>query len=141
MSFGVSGSTSVLHDDKGEAQASSLPRGRFDAGVGRNTSEDDGVDSTLLQFLLEIRACESSPVPFGDKQIARLKAGLWRKFRYEGQWRGRVRIAGRFINRELQQIRHVDANVDDRCSFCPEGLRQQIAFSNDFAGRIRCRGP
>ena len=54
----------VFGDNEREAQATPLAQCRFDPRVGRDSSEDDGVDVTSPQLLLKRRSSERAPMTF-----------------------------------------------------------------------------
>lgn len=76
VGFGVSGSAGVFDDNESEAETCALARGGFDADVGGDAGENDGVDPALLEDLFEVGAGESSPVTLGDEDIAGLEASF-----------------------------------------------------------------
>src|SRR3984957_18679767 len=62
MLVGVNARASVFDEHKGKAEASALACGGLDAVVCGDTGEDNRVDATGLELLLQVGAGEGAPV-------------------------------------------------------------------------------
>src|SRR5882724_4469801 len=78
MLVGIPARAGVFGDNESKGQARPLSQCRFDPHVGRDSSEDDGVDVASPQLLLKRRSSEPAPVIFRDQKIPILKPGRGR---------------------------------------------------------------
>ena len=74
-----------------------------DAYVGRNAGQDDRVDASVLELLLQIGAGEGAPMTLGNEDVAGLKASGSSDLRRNGGQRLVAHIV-RLIDGKLQEI-------------------------------------
>ncbi len=103
MMFGILGRTGVFYEHKGKAEAGALTGSGFDAYVGGDAGEDDGVDATGFELLLEVCAGEGAPVAFGEEDVAGLETGGGSDLRCGGG-QGLVAKVLRLVDGEFHEV-------------------------------------
>src|SRR5580692_2156245 len=72
--FRVQACTGVFDHHKSKSQPRALARGRLDAVVRGDAGEDNGVDATVPELLLQVGPGKGAPVALGDEKVAVLEA-------------------------------------------------------------------
>src|ERR1700752_2149309 len=73
MLFTILTGAGLFNDDK--AEAGTLSRRGLYPRIGRNSGEDDRIDTTRLKLLLKIGSGKGPPVTFRKQDVAGLKSG------------------------------------------------------------------
>ena len=134
--FRVLACASVLDKHKGKAEASALARGGLDACVRGDTGEDNGVDATGLELLLQVGASEGAPVALGDENVPRLETGGRSDLsRDSGYWL--VAQVIRLVGGMLQKVVDIDGHIDNRSSGGTEGFGKLFGVCDDLHSGIR----
>ncbi len=70
MLLGGGGAAGIFGDDQVKTQLPGVAGGGFDADVGGDTAENNGVDTAAAQLKLKVGAIERAPLAFGHFDIA-----------------------------------------------------------------------
>ncbi len=76
MGLGGHAGHGIFDEDDLVAAVEGCAGGGFDAEVGGDAAEEDGVDAAAAELLIEVGGVEGSPLPLGDEEIAGLKTGF-----------------------------------------------------------------
>src|SRR5580692_9118127 len=103
MVLGVLAGAGIFDEHKGKAEAGTLTRGGLDTMVGRDTSEDNGVDAAGFKLLLEVGSGEGPPMALGDEDVAGLETSGRNDLRCRGgHWL--VAPIVRLVDRKVHEI-------------------------------------
>ena len=131
----------ILDGDNVEAELPALPRGRFNAEIGRNAAEHEGLDATAAELEFEFRAVEGTPLPLGDQKIAWRRQILHKIAPAGGQG---ARNAHRFVHglqRRVGEIRReFDPHQKDRRMGGAETACQNFGGGDDIRRGMRRHG-
>src|SRR6202522_958839 len=134
--FGVHARASVFDEHKGKAETSALACGGLDAVVCGDAGEDNGVNATGLELLLQVGAGEGTPVALGDEKVAWLKTGGRSDLRRNsGYWL--VAHVERLVGGRLQEAVEIDVHIDNRSAGGAEGFSKLLGVCDDLRDRIR----
>src|SRR3984957_18242600 len=136
MLFGVDACASVFDEHKGKAEASALACGGLDAVVCGDTGEDNGVNATGLELLLQVGAGEGAPVALGDQKVAWLETGGGSDLRRNGGY-WFVAHVERLVGGRLQEAVVIDVHIDNRSAGGAEGFGKLFGVCGDLRDRIR----
>ncbi len=75
MLFTILTGAGVFNDDKAKAEAGTLSRRGLYPRIGRDSGEDDRIDTTRLKLLLKVGSGKGAPVTFRKQDVAGLKSG------------------------------------------------------------------
>src|ERR1700728_1771925 len=85
--LGVLAGAGIFDEHQGKAEAGALAGCGFDACVGGDACEDDGVDAAGFNLLLEIVSGEGAPMALSDEDVAGLETSGRSNLRCSGgQW-------------------------------------------------------
>ena len=141
MMLGVLAGAGVFDQHKGKSQSGALPRGGFDAYVGRNAGQDDRVDPAVLELLLQVGAGEGAPMTLGNKDVAGLKASRSNLISDATAGRGFVAHVVRLIDGKLQKI--VSKSTRTYTTGAPlarKAFAKLHGISDNLIGTVRRRG-
>ena len=80
MLLSAGGATGIFCNDQIKTQLPGVTRGGFDADIGGDTAQDDGVDTTTAQLQFQVSTVECSPLALGDLQVCRTLSQRLRVF-------------------------------------------------------------
>src|ERR1700745_2955361 len=109
MLFTILTGAGVFNDDKAKAEAGTLSRRGLYPCIGRDSGEDDRIDTTRLKLLLKIGSGKGAPVTFGKQDVAGLKSGGRGNLRNNSRQRCIPQV-DRLVDRELGEI--VEGHAD-----------------------------
>src|ERR1700733_12693781 len=75
MLFAILGGAGVFDDDKAKAEAGTLPCRGLYPRIGRDSGEDNRIDTTRPKLLLKVGPGKGAPVKFREQDVAGLKSG------------------------------------------------------------------
>ena len=75
MLFTILTGAGVFNDDKTKAEAGTLSRRGLYPRIGRDSGENDRIDTTRFKLLLKIGSGKGAPVTFRKQDVAGLKSG------------------------------------------------------------------
>src|SRR5579872_2155756 len=136
MLFTILTGAGVFNHDKGKAEAGTLSRRGLYPRIGRDSGEDDRIDTTRLKLLLKVGACKGAPMPLGDEDVAMLETGGRSDLRRCGRQRLIAQV-GRLVDGELHGVVEIDAHVDDGSAMNAEGVGKSIGFFDDLCRSMR----
>src|SRR5579863_1462844 len=136
MLFTILTRASVFNDDKAKAEAGTLSRRGLYPRIGRDSGEDDRIDTTRLKLLLKIGSCKGAPVTFREQDVARLKSGRRGNLRGNGRKRFIPQIDW-LVYRKLEEIVEVDADINNWGTVAAKRFRQLCRIGNDLCGGMR----
>src|ERR1700739_2362029 len=136
MLFTILTGAGVFNDDKAKAEAGTLPRRGLYPRIGRDSGEDDRIDTTRLKLLLKISSGKGAPVTFRKQDVAGLKSGRRGNLRNNAGQRCIPQV-DRLVDRKLEEIVLVDAHITNRRTVAPKRFAQLCRIGNDLWGRMR----
>src|SRR5580693_8360536 len=136
MMFTILTGAGVFNDDKAKAEAGTLSRRGLYPRIGRDSGEDDRIDTTRLKLLLKIGSGKGAPVTFCKQNVAGLKSGGRGNLRSNRGQRC-VPQVWRLVDRKLEEIVEVDADINNRRAVAAKRFRQLYRIGNDLCGWIR----
>ena len=74
MLFTILTGAGVFDDDKAKTEAGTLSRRGLYPRIGRDSGEDDRIDTTRPKLLLEVGSGKGAPVTFREQEVAGLKS-------------------------------------------------------------------
>src|ERR1700727_3703716 len=113
MLFTIWTGAGVYNDDKAEAEAGPLSRRGLYPRIGRDSGEDDRIDTTRLKLPLKIGSGKGAPVTFRKQDVAGLKSGRRGNLRNNAGQRCIPQVDRR-VERKLEEIVEVDADINNR---------------------------
>src|ERR1700741_5031993 len=138
MLFAILTGAGVFNDDKTEAEAGTLSRRGLYSRIGRDSGEDDRIDTTRLKLLLKSGSRKGAPVTFRKQDVAGLKSGRRGNLRSNGGQRCGPQV-DRLVDRKLEEIVEVDTDIDNRGAVAAKRFRQLYRIGNDLCGWMRRR--
>jgi len=136
MLFPILAGAGVFNDDKAKAEAGTLSRRGLYPRIGRNSGEDDRIDTTGLKLLLKVGSGKGAPVTFCKQDVAGLKSGRRGNLRNNGGQRC-ISQVDRLVDRKLEEIVEVDADINNRGAVAAKGFRQLCRIGNNPCGWMR----
>jgi hypothetical protein len=136
MLFTILTGAGIFNDDKAKAEAGTLSRRGLYPRVGRDSGEDDRIDTTRLKLLLKVGSCEGAPVTFCKQDVAGLKSRRRSNLRNNGGQRC-VPQFDRLVDEKLEEIVEVDTDIDNRGAMAAKRFRQLYRIGNDLCGWMR----
>src|ERR1700722_14301407 len=136
MLFTILTGAGVFNGDKAKAEAGTLPRCGLYPRIGRDSGEDDRIDTTRLKLLLEIGSGKGAPVTFRKQDVAGLKSGRRGNLRKNARPRCTPQVE-RLVDRKIEEIVEVDADIDNRSALGAKRFRQLYRIGNDLGGWMR----
>ena len=133
--FGVMAGASVFDKHEAKAETSALARSGLDACVGRDTGENNGIDSTGLELVFQVGASKGTPMTLGEGDVARPETGGSSNLRRNRRRRGVAQIV-RLVDGELQEVVEVDADIDDRSAVGAERFGESLGIFDDLRGSV-----
>src|SRR5580704_18294918 len=138
MLFTILAGAGVFNDDKAKAEAGTLSgRGLYPC-IGRDSGEDDRIDTTALKLLFKVGSGKGAPVTFCKQDVAGLKSGGSGDLRNNSGQRCIPQVE-RLVDRKLEEIVEVDADINNRGVVGAERFRQLYRIGNDLGGWMRRR--
>src|SRR5580658_7251313 len=131
MLFTILTGAGVFNDNKAKAEACTLSRRGLYPRIGRDSSEDDRIDTTRLKVLLKIGSGKSAPVTFRKQDVAGLKSGRRGNLRNNAGQRCIPQV-DRLVDRKLEEIVEVDADINNRGVVGAKRFRQLYRIGNDL---------
>jgi hypothetical protein len=136
MLFTILTGAGVFNDDKTKAEAGALSRRGLYSRIGRDSGEDDRIDTMRLKLLLKIGSGKGAPVTFRKQDVAGLKSGRRGNLRnYAGQ--RCIPQVDRLVDRKLEEIVEVDADINNRGTVAAKRFGQLCRIGNDLCGWMR----
>ena len=105
--FSVMAGASVFDKHEAKAETGALARSGLDACVGRDTGENNGIDSTGLELVFQVGARKGSPMAFCEEDVAWPEAGGSSNFRRNRRRRCVAHIV-RLVDGKLQEVVEVE---------------------------------
>ena len=136
MLFAILTGAGVFNDDKAKAEAGTLSRCGLYPRIGRDSGEDDRIDTTRLKLLLKIGSGKGAPMTFRKQDVAGLKSGRRGNLRYNSGQRCIPQV-DRLVDRKLQEIVEVDADINNRGTVAAKRFGQLCRIGNDLWGGMR----
>ena len=136
MMFTILTGAGVFNDDKAKAEARTLSRRGLYPRIGRDSGEDDRIDTTRLKLLLKIGSGKGAPVTFRKQDVAGLKTGRRGNLRNNAGPR-RIPQVEWLVDRKLEEIVEVDADINNWGSVAAKGFGQLCRIGNDLCGWMR----
>src|SRR5580704_753624 len=113
MLFTILTGGGVFDDHKTKAEAGTLSRRGLYPRIGRDSGEDDRMDTTRLKLLLKIGSGKGAPVTFRKQNVAALKSGRRGNLRNNAGPRCIPQVEW-LVDRKLEEIVEVDADINNR---------------------------
>src|SRR6202035_487229 len=136
MLFAILTGAGVFNDDKAKAEAGTLSRRGLYARIGRDSGEDDRIDTTRLKLLFKIGSGKGAPVTFRKQDVAGLKSGRRGNLRSNAGQRCIPKV-DRLVDRKLEKIVEVDADINNRGTVAAKHFSQLCRIGNDLWGWLR----
>ena len=136
MLFTILTGAGVFNDDKAKAEAGTLSRRGLYPRIGRDSGEDDRIDTTRLKLLLKIGSGKGAPVTFRKQDVAGLKSGRRGNLRNNAGQRCIPQV-DRLVDRKLEEIVEVDADINNRGTVAAKRFGQLCRIGNDLWGWMR----
>src|SRR4029077_7694436 len=136
MLFTILTGAGVFNDDKAKAEAGTLSRRGLYSRIGRDSGEDERVNTMRLTLLLKIGSAKGTTVTFSKQDVAGLKSGGRGNLRNNAGQRC-VPQVDRLVDRELVGSREVDADINNRGTVAAKHFGQLCRIGNDLRGRMR----
>src|ERR1700722_19092529 len=136
MLFTILTGAGVFDDDKAKAEAGTLSRRGLDPRIGRDSGEDDRIDTTRLKLLLKIGSGKGAPVTFRKQDVAGLESGRRGNLGNNAGQRCIPQV-DRLVDRQLEEIVEVDADINNRGTVAAKRFGQLCRIGNDLWGWMR----
>src|SRR6202046_576883 len=136
MLFTILAGAGVFNDDEAKAEAGTLSRRGLYSRIGRDSGEDDRIDTMRLKLLLKIGSGKGAPVTFRKQDVAGLKSGRRGNLRNNAGQRCIPQVK-RLVDRKLEEIVEVDADINNRGSVAAKRFGQLYRIGNDLCGWMR----
>src|SRR5580692_7019975 len=136
MLFAVLTGAGVFNDDKAKTETGTLSRRGLYPRIGGDSGEDDRIDTTRLKLLLKIGSGEGAPVTFRKQDVGGLKSGRRGDLRKNAGQRCVPEVV-RLVDRKLEEIVEVDADINYRCAVAAKRFGQLCRIGNDLCGWMR----
>src|ERR1700730_13571626 len=136
MLFAILTGAGVFTDDKAKAEAGTLSRRGLYSRIGRDSGEDDRIDTMRLKPLLKVGSGKCAPVTFRKQDVAGLKSGGRGNLRNNAGQRCIPQV-DRLVDRKLEEIVEVDADINNRGTVAAKHFSQLCRIGNDLCGWMR----
>src|ERR1700733_3678305 len=136
MLFAILTGAGVFNDDKTKAEAGALSRRGLYSRIGRDSGEDDRIDTMRLKLLLKIGSGKGAPVTFRKQDVAGLKSGRRGNLRNNSGQRCIPQV-DRLVDRELEEIVEVHADINNWGTVAAKRFGQLCRIGNDLCGWMR----
>lgn len=141
MLLGGGGAAGIFSDDQVKTQLPGIAGGGFDADVGGDAAENNGVDPAAAQLKLKVGAIERAPLAFGHFDIALL---LTQRGRVGPPVFGQRMRPGLSVDRLFQRFgeigRPAHADHDDRRTLLPALVCQASGARHHLVSPMRAAG-
>src|SRR5580700_9039677 len=138
MLFPILTGAGVFNDDKAKAEAGTLSRRGLHPRIGRDSGEDDRIDTTGLKLLLKVGSRKCPPVTFCKQDVAGLKSGRRGDLRSTRGQRCIPQVDW-LIDRNLKEIVEVDADINNRSTVGAKCFCQRYRVRDHPRGWMRRR--
>src|SRR5580700_1899369 len=138
MLFAILTGAGVFNDDKAKAEAGTLSRRGLYPRIGRDSGEDDRIDTTGLKLLLKVGSRKCPPVTFCKQDVAGLKSGRRGDLRSTRGQRCIPQVDW-LIDRNLKEIVEVDADINNRSTVGAKCFCQRYRVRDHPRGWMRRR--
>src|SRR6202023_1232321 len=136
MLFAILAGAGVFNDHKAKAEAGTLSRRGLYPRIGRDSGEDDRIDTMRLKLLLKIGSGKGAPVTLRKQDVAGLKSGGRGNLRNNAGQRCIPQV-DRLVDRKIEEIVEVDADINNRGTVAAKHFGQLCRIGNDLCGWMR----
>jgi len=136
MLFTILTGAGVFNDYKAKAEAGTLARRGLYPRIGRDSGEDDRIDTTRPKLVLKIGSGKGAPVTFRKQDVAGLKSGRRGNLRGNGGKRFVPQIDW-LVHSKLEEIVEVDADINNWGTVAAKRFGQLCRIGNDLGGWMR----